>query len=376
MLRPYRLTYPVAAATLIAGASGSAGHGTTRVLGSPAAEIASIVEGVIAEQRLVGTQAAVWHAGKLVLRRSWGTADLALGVPVTDSTRFLIASITKPITALAIRRLAAAGRLDLDAPVQTVVPEFPPKPGPPITARLLLDHRGGIRHYRRGETNDAGFFDRHYPTALAALEKFAGDDLVARPGEREQYSSFGYTLLAAMVEKASGEPFGQHLRTTVFAPLGMTATEAPDWRYPVPGLGPSYGFFLPHLGATTERPFQARRLDFSYNAGGGNLVSTSSDLVRLGRAFLRDGAAGEVAAELLSASQLPGSWWGWHVERDSAGRVLMHATGASEAYQGGITIWPEHDLVVVALSNTWGIDSRRGGFTLTMHRAIADVVLR
>ncbi|MEN8144230.1 MAG: serine hydrolase domain-containing protein [Gemmatimonadota bacterium] len=341
--------------------------------------IASIIEGVIDAQGLVGTQAAVWHDGEIVFEGAWGFADIAQNVPVTRETRFLIASITKTMTGLTVLRLAEQGDIDLDEPIQTYVSEFPEQDGPPITPRMLLTHRSGIRGYNQGETTGATYFDTHYDSALSALDKFKDDPLAATPGSTELYSSYGYALLAAAVENVTGQKYAENLRSSLFEPAGMSETEAPDWRYPVDGLAPSYSFYLSHLGvAPGVEPFQARRLDFSYNPGGGNLVSNSNDLIAYGYQYLNRGS-GLVSEWILDTMRTPpeGSQqgYGWWIAADDSGRPVMHATGASEAYQGSITIWPEHDLIVVALSNTWGRNSRQGGFTLTMHNAIAEAVL-
>ncbi len=337
--------------------------------------VASLIEQVIAAQGLVGVQAAIWHGDEMIYEKVFGLADSAQGVAVTMETRFLLASITKSMTGLLLHRLAEDGLIDLDAPIQDYVPEFGEKAGPPVTPRLLLAHRSGVRHYWRGEASAGSFFDTHYETATAAIAKFKDDELIAPPGTRMQYSSFGYTLLAAAVESVTDLTFPEALEAHIFAPLEMTRTEAPDWRFAVDQLAPSYAFFLEHVGETQNRPFQARRLDFSYNAGGGNTVSTAADLIRYGRAHFADGSIGSWHVDAIFASDgQDGERFGWTIGRDPGGRRYMHSTGASEAYQAGITIWPEEKLVVTALSNTWGIGSRDGGFTLPMHIAIARVL--
>ncbi len=334
----------------------------------------SIIEAVIEEQGLVGTQAAIWYNGEWILNQSWGYANMALSTPVNEKTKFFIASITKNLTGLTILKLANEGKINLDIPISTYLKNFPKNPGSQITSRLLIQHRSGIRHYRRGELANSHFFDTNYVTATDAMQKFMNDTLIASPGSRERYSSFGYAVLASIIEEVTGDSFAEYQRKTIFEPLEMNNTEVPDWRYAVEELATSYGYFLPHLGSSSdEEPFEARRLNFSYNPGGGNLVSTSKDLVKYGRNLIKDRV---VLDKILDTSEEPRTTFGWSVSTDHSERTVLHATGASEAYQAGLTIWPDHNLIVVALTNTWGKGSRSGGFTLSMHRDIAEVVIK
>ena len=127
-------------------------------------------------------------------------ADLENFVPVKTSTVLRTASIAKPVTATAAMQLVEAGRLDLDAPVEKYVPEFPRKPWP-VTMRQLLGHLGGIRSYRdQGESLNT----RHFSTLRDAVRVFAADDLASEPGTRYTYSSLGFVLAGAVVEAVAG----------------------------------------------------------------------------------------------------------------------------------------------------------------------------
>ncbi|MCB0278651.1 MAG: beta-lactamase family protein [Calditrichaeota bacterium] len=338
-------------------------------------EIQTAIETVIKEQELVGTQAAIMLKGEIIYKHSWGLANQAFSVPVTDDTRFLIASITKAITGHAIHILQYEGLIDLDKPIQTYLPDFPKKSEKAITIRLLLNHRSGVRHYFRGETDNAQFFDANYETATAALEKFKNDSLLFEPDTGMQYSSFGYTILAAIVEQVKKCSFREYLQTELFSPNSLSHIDVPDWRYPVKNLASSYSFFLGHLGATNSEPFEARRLNFSYNAGGGNLVSNSLDLLKLGSEIFKSFKENKPMYSDIVASGIPGYAYGWNLDRDENARLVFNATGASEAYQGALTVWPDQDLLIVTLSNTWGKNSRQGGFTLSLAKTIASIIL-
>src|ERR1700738_94948 len=113
------------------------------------AQIEKAVSAFMAANSVPGVSVAVVQNGQPVWSAGFGMADLENSSPATSSTLFRLGSISKPITAVAVLQLYERGKLDLDAPVQEYCPAFPKKEWP-ITARELLGHLGGIRHYDEG----------------------------------------------------------------------------------------------------------------------------------------------------------------------------------------------------------------------------------
>ena len=154
-------------------------------------------------------------------RPSWssgfGMSDLENFVPAKASTVYRLGSISKPITAVAAMQLVEKGKLDLDAPIQKYLPSFPQKPWP-ITARQLLGHLSGIRHYAGLEEVNS---TRHYDDRLTPPQIFQNDPLLFEPGTKYSYSTYGYCLLGAAVEAAADFKFVEYLRRNVFEPAGM-----------------------------------------------------------------------------------------------------------------------------------------------------------
>src|SRR5437764_7348790 len=138
-------------------------------------------------------------------------------MPVTPKTKFRIGSTCKPLTAAGAAILYDQGILDLDAPIQRYVPAFPDK-GYVITTRELLGHLGGIRTYSTQEDNT---LDRDaYTSVSQSLKRFKDDPLAAEPGTKWLYSTYGYVLASAAMEKASGRDFLTFMHDKVFLPLG------------------------------------------------------------------------------------------------------------------------------------------------------------
>jgi serine beta-lactamase-like protein LACTB, mitochondrial len=289
---------------------------------------------IAAAQRLVcdslapkipGLQVAVAVDGKLVWSAAFGYADVAHHTRVTRTTMFRIGSVSKPFTAIAVAQLVFGGKLDLDAPVQRYVPTFPQKPWP-VTTRELAGHLAGIRHYQGNEF----LSNTPYPSVTAGLAIFANDSLLFEPGTRFAYSSYGFNLVSAVVEGASGENFLAYMGAHVIRPLGLTHT-APDR---VDSLIPDRtAFYDPD---TVHGGFQvAPPVDNSYKWGGGGFLSSAEDLVRFGSALLQPGFLPQSSLDLLFTSQKTrdgqptGYGVGWFIATDSLGhRRVFHGGGS------------------------------------------------
>src|SRR5688572_18800923 len=183
-------------------------------------EIEKLVAEEMTRQGIPGLSLALAADGVPRGSYAFGIADVENQVPVKPETMFRLASISKPVTAVAALQLWEQGSLDLDAPVQRYIPTFPRKPWT-VTPRQLLGHLGGVRHYT---TIDEVESTRHYFDVLSPLQIFQDDPLAAEPGTRYHYTTYGYALLGAVVEAAAAKRFVDHLKMRVFATAGMAST--------------------------------------------------------------------------------------------------------------------------------------------------------
>lgn len=170
---------------------------------------------------------AVAIGGQVVWLEAQGFADLERAAKTTIDTPYAIGSVSKSLTAAVAMRLVDQGRLDLDKDVRTYVSAFPQK-AYPITARQLLSHQAGIRHYRF-EFSPPTFSDfgsnTQFDSVGDSLKIFADDPLSFEPDTSFQYSTYGYTLLSAVIEGAAGRPFLEVMQAELFEPLAMTLLE-------------------------------------------------------------------------------------------------------------------------------------------------------
>ncbi len=259
----------------------------------------------LTREGLPSLQIAIGLRGEIIYDNAFGFADIESRKRALGNTQYRIASISKWLTGTATFKLVDAGRLDIDAPIQTYCPEYPEKDYT-ITTRHLLSHTSGIRHYAdygamRAAAGSPEQKDRveawiakneradatRYTDTTAPLEVFKDDPLQFKPGSNFQYSSFGYRVLGCVISGASDASYRETLARDLFRPLGMTQTE-PEDSNDIPDTRAS-------LYAIDENKQRAKvgMRDISANLPAGGHLSTAGDLIRFTTAFSR----GEVLSE-------------------------------------------------------------------------------
>lgn len=297
-----------------------------------------------------GLSVAVAVDGMIVWSEGFGWADVENRVPVEPAvTRFRVASVSKSLTSAALGQLIEAGKLDLDAPVQRYVPSFPRKPWP-ITTRELAGHLAGIRHYQGAET----FSQRHYATVTDGLAIFEADSLLFQPNTRFSYSSYGWDLIGAVVEGASGEQFVEYMERHVFQPLGLRSIVAEYADSIIDGRARFYE------KGTDGRVLNAPYVDNSYKWAGGGFLATSEDLARYGVAMSAPGFLKAATLKLLFTSQRTtdgvetGYGMGWFTTRHLGGPGGPSCVGHSGGAVGGVSyllLCPTEHVVVAIIGN-------------------------
>jgi serine beta-lactamase-like protein LACTB len=303
-----------------------------------------------------GIGAAVVLDGEPVWSAGFGMADLEDSAAVTSSTLFRLGSISKPITATAILQLWERGKLDLDAPVQKYCPSFPQKEWP-ITSRELLGHLGGIRHYNPDGKGDIPEDSaRHFSNMEESLQIFAADPLVAKPGSKFNYSTYGYTLLGCVLEGAAALKYVDYVHENVFKPAGMAQTQADNFFSVIPHR--TRWYHKDKSGIVHN----AGVLDSSYKIPGGGLISSADDMARFEAAILADKLLQRASRDLMWASQKTddgtptGYGMGWGTLRKYGLTLVMHG-GGQQGTSTTILIAPERRAGIVVLTNMDGLDT-------------------
>ncbi len=252
------------------------------------------------EHEVPGGAVAIVKDAKLMFARGYGYADVEAANPVVPTSLFRIASISKPITAVAILKLVDEGRLSLDDRVADILDWHPRMQAGQIrddrlmriTVRQLLQHRGG---WDRDRSFDPMFRSRDFakqlgipspPAPREVIDVMLSQPLDFDPGSACVYSNFGYCLLGRMIEERSGQSYERYVQTAVLEPLGIHAMKlgktkrehAPpgEVRYYDPLLSPSV--FNEDGQATVPNPYGGWCLE-SMDAHGG-WISSVIDLAR------------------------------------------------------------------------------------------------
>lgn len=312
---------------------------------APAAVAA--IEAAMRDLQIPGLSCTIGVDGTLSFQRGFGFADVENEVSATAATVYRLGSISKPITAVLAMQLVEQRRLDLDRDVHTIVAEWPEKAWP-VTTRQLLAHMGGVRHYR-GEPESTV----HYATQVEGLVRFANDPLLHEPGTKYLYSTYGYNLVAAVVEKTEKQSFGDLVRERIAGPCEAPTLQDDDVRRIVRHRAQGYV----REGGVLRN---SELMDGSYKLGGGGLCSSADDLVRFAAALLQGKL---VAPETLAAM--------WTPQKTSAGATIDYALGFRvaerrgnrEVYHGGaqsrvstfLLLLPERRVAVAVLCNLEGV---------------------
>lgn len=324
---------PPLAAVMTAGSTGQPPPEVVNRAGQMDAYLASLTQ-----QGAFSGAVLVAYRGYVLVSRGYGLANREEGIPAAAGTRFRLASVTKPLTAIGVLRLAARGEVALGAAVCDYLSPCPAA-WQPVTVADLLRHSSGIADL----ADFANFvnYEQLPATPEQLVARFRDMPLGFTPGSLYDYSNSNYVLLALIIERASGKRYADYMRDEIFAPLGMANT----------GLDP--GDFSP-LGGT--RGYAGGALDIPLDVsnlyGAGDLYSTVEDMHRLARAL---DAGTLLPPDLAAQMATPGHGnygLGWLIEQRGPNRLVYHPGSMS-----GAATWfgryPDAGLTIVVLSNNY-----------------------
>jgi CubicO group peptidase (beta-lactamase class C family) len=231
--------------------------------------IDAAVEKFKAAKGIPGLSVAIGVDHELSYEKGYGLADVENNVPATPDTIYRLASISKMLTGTAVMQLVEQGKIDLAAPIQKYVPKFPEKQAP-ITCELLLKHQSGIRHYRGADEVRSNI---PYARVSDSFKIFQDDPLLFAPGEKFSYTTYGYCVLGAAIEGASGEGYVTYVQKHVCEPAGMKTIQPDVQQKIIPNRANGYR----KTGPLVVNDFA---VDVSNKIPGGGWCATPADLVR------------------------------------------------------------------------------------------------
>jgi CubicO group peptidase (beta-lactamase class C family) len=295
--------------------------------------------------------------GEQVYARGFGAKNIETQEPVTASSLFHLASISKTFVATAVVQLAEQGKLELDAPLTDYLPDFAlaDERYQQITVRQLLNHTAGMP-----DTDDYGWDRPEYDDQ--SLERYvrslANENLIAAPGERFAYSNIGYEVLGLLIARASGMTFEDYIKHHLLRPLGMNSstflkTEVPPEHATAPHI------LLPPTVVSPEYPYNRA------HAPSSTLHSSAEELsfwamMNLNRGAFRD----QCVLQPTSFEQLwhpyqptgpkyPDEFVGlsWFMDTYRGRRRIRH-DGVDTGFQSDLILLPDQAIAIIALANT------------------------
>ena len=335
----------------------SSSSDSTQPGGPDFSAIDSYIEAEMEADRVPGAALAIVHGDRVVHARGFGVGGPD-GHRITPRTAFILGSMSKSFTALAIMQLHEAGKIDLDAPVRQYLPWFrvaSPDASKIITIRHLLHHTSGLTRKAPYAKDSNSTLEDHVRTLRTAT-------LAHQPGTRHQYSSANYQVLGLLVETISGQPYGEYMQQHIFTPLEMNHS------------------FVSHADATQAGMASGHRLWFGYPVAAdlrhetdrlptAALISSADDMAHYLIAHLNEGTfrgTEIISPQGMSELHRPAAKgegfdyaMGWRVGPIN-GVPALHHGGIVPHFRGKLVILPEEQWGVVVLTN---VSSMLGGPT-------------
>lgn len=313
-------------------------------------QLRQVVAAEMSESHVTGAAVAVVSRDRVLFLEGFGAAEIGENRPVTPATCFRIGSLTKTLTAAALGRLAARGRLELDRPVGTYISGLPGRLGVP-TLTQLLSHQGGLidRVDRDGPPEERA--------AAAFVSQFRADDTFTAAGEVFSYSSLGYALAGQAAAMNEGLSFADLMRREIFEPTGMRSAG-----YDLPAVCPDQAVGYVYRDGIS-RPSDVIRTAALRPAG---LISANaSDLARFARLLLGYGSldgqqvVAREAIDMIATPRaaIPGErrsyGFGLFIADRDGRRILSH-NGDELGTSSSLTLVPADNVAVLVLSNAPG----------------------
>jgi CubicO group peptidase (beta-lactamase class C family) len=297
-----------------------------------------------------GAAVLVAQNGRILFEKGYGAASVEHGVPATPSTKFRIGSITKQFTAAAILKLQEEGKLSIDDKLSKFIADYPR--GDEVTIHHLLTHTSGIHSYTSKPEFMASVTVGVTPDEH--IKSFKDDPYDFDPGTKWSYNNSGYFLLGYLIEKVSGQSYGEYLRKAFFEPLGMNDTGVHEATAILEHEATGYSFEAGRLK-------KALNWDMSKAGGAGALYSTVGDLYRWNEALFNgqvlkkstlEAAFTPVAVEGDDASKPKeeGYGYGWAIQKFRGLREVAHG-GGLHGFLSYLMRLPEEKFTVALLVN-------------------------
>lgn len=303
------------------------------------------IKSLMDKTNIPGLSIAVGKDNQIIYSEGFGVSDIENGELMHQSTKLRIGSISKSLTAALMMKMHEDKLIEINTPIKSYLKSIP-KSYTDITPRQLAGHLGGVRHYKKGEY----FRTEQYKNVKESLEIFLDDTLLYEPGTKYSYSTYGYVLLSAVLEEAANEPFLHFMRSNLFDPLSMNSTVA---EFADSIIYNRAEFYENKDGTLLNAPSE----NYSYKWAGGGYLSTSKDLANFAMNLMNGSYLKKENVNLMFQSQTTAIGEktkygiGWEIGEDWEERSIVMHGGSSMGARAFMLLYPEHNLVIIMLSN-------------------------
>lgn len=333
-----------------------------------ASEISNnLLKELVIKHKATGVVAGISQGDTILWKSSYGYMDLKNHKKANTEMRTRIASISKPMTAIAVMQLFEKGLIQLDEPIQTYIKEFPSVSTNKITIRHVLNHTSGIKGYASAKETETR---KNYSTLTEAMNFFKDRELHAEPGEEYNYTTYGYVVLGVLIERVSGESFEDYMIKNIWKKAGMNNTG------------------VEHNGETYENKTQlyAKRKNgkvkhvkkgnnLSNRVPGGGFYSTVNDMLKFGQAVINNTLIKEETLKMMfedNGLKKEGNPIGlglyMYGGQPNPEEVLGHS-GEQTGVSSQLFIIPSQQKVIIVLCNTSGVWGETVGTAVKILRA-------
>lgn len=308
-----------------------------------------LLEQLISDDIVIGAAAGYSVNDTIKWQSSAGFSNRETKQKFEINTIVRIASIAKPMTAIAVMQLVEKGLIDLDAPIQTYILDFPKQDKTQITTRHLLSHTSGIDGYENGKETETII---EYPTLEEAVNYFKHRELLFEPGTKYSYTTYGYTVLGLLIEKVSGLTFEKYMKINVWDKAQMTNTGVEKFGVAIPNESQLY--YRKKKGKIVD----GKENNLSNRIPGGGFYSTLEDMLKFGNAVLNNTFVNEETLNTMrqhhsleKENNAYGFGWFLYYSKPNEGAIIGHP-GEQTGCSAQLFIIPKTKTVAVVLSNT------------------------
>ncbi|GEM_PF-3115090 len=324
-----------------------------------------------AAEKIVGLSVGIIRNGEVVLLKGYGYRDSINQLKADEYTLYRLASISKTITGLMAMRLVEKGKLDLNKDIRDYVPEYPAKPEGTITSEDLLSNESGVIHYsgmgsgqycqdnydRTARDNYiAGHKNSYDP--IAAMDIFKNQKICFKPGEHYQYTTWGFCLMGAVLQRAAGKAYEKVMADEVKCALDLPYLQI-EYQDKRPYTNETKGYEIDGSGnvipaSTTSTDFK----DVSYKTPGGGMISSVIDLTLLMKGIVNREFITDSTVKLFGTRHVPRdgkkSYYGYGTSTNARNGDTLYWHSGSQAKTATIIYYsPENKNGVTIMANTY-----------------------